>query len=79
MGYIFIYSSAIMSWRSIKRTMIITSSNYLEILSIHEANHGCVWLRSMIQHIRESCRLPSIKDNIIKLHEDNPICIIQIR
>ena len=55
--------------------MVITSSNYLEILSIH----GCVSLRSMIQHIRESCRLPSIKDDVIKLHEDNTICIIQIR
>ena len=33
----------------------------------------------MIQYIRKSCGLPSIKDHAIKLHEDNPICIAQIK
>ena len=51
-GYIFTYGNTAISWRSIKQTMVATSSNHLEILVMHEASRECVWLRSMIQHIR---------------------------
>ena len=33
----------------------------------------------MIQHIQETCGLPSIKGNATKLHEDNAACIAQIK
>ena len=33
----------------------------------------------MIQHIQESCKLPSIKDNLTTLFEDNVACIAQIK
>ena len=33
----------------------------------------------MIQHIQESCRLPSIKDKSTTLFEDNAACIAQIK
>ena len=33
----------------------------------------------MIQHIQEICGLPSIKGNATKLHEDNVVCIAQIK
>ena len=58
-GYIFTYGNTAKSWSSVKRTMVATSSNH----SMHEASRECVWLRSMIQHIRESCGLSSIKNN----------------
>ena len=58
--------------------MVATSSNHLEILAIHEASRECIWLRSMIQHIRESCGLSSIKDDLAILFEDNVACIAQI-
>ena len=51
MGYVFTYGGMIISWRSVKQTMVATSSNHSEILAIHEAIRECVWLRSMIQHI----------------------------
>ncbi|GJS09151.1 hypothetical protein Tco_0365947 [Tanacetum coccineum] len=35
--------------------MSVTSSNQEDILAIHEASRECIWLRSVIQHIRESC------------------------
>ena len=54
------------------------SDPYKEILTIHEASRECVWLRSMIQHIQETCRLPSINGNATVLHEDNVACIAQI-
>ena len=66
------------SWRSIKQTMVVTSSNHSEILAIHEASRECIWLRSMIQHIRESCELSSIKGDPTILFEDNIACIAQI-
>ena len=55
--YIFTYGNTAISWRSIKQTMVATSSNHSKILAMHEASRECVWLRSMIQHIRESCEL----------------------
>ena len=57
-GYVFTYNGTTISWRSVKQTMVATSSNHSEILAIHEANRECVWLRSMIQHIQETCGLP---------------------
>ena len=59
--------------------MVATSSNHSEILVMHEASRECVWLRSMIQHIRESCGLSSIKNNSTVLYEDNAACITQMK
>ena len=52
-----------------------TSSNHSEILAMHEASRECVWLRSMIEHIRKSCGLSSIKNKPIVLYENNVACI----
>ncbi|KAL6339409.1 hypothetical protein AAG906_032941 [Vitis piasezkii] len=59
--------------------MVATSSNHSEILAIHEVSRECVWLRSMIQQIQETCGIPSIRGNATVLHEDNAICIAQIK
>ena len=59
--------------------MVATSSNHLEILATHEASRECVWLRSMIQHLQETCGLPSIRGNATVLHEDNAACFAQIK
>ena len=50
-GYVFNYNETAISWRSVKQTMVATSSNHLEIIAIHEASRECIWLRSMIHHI----------------------------
>ena len=77
-GYLFNCNGTTISWRSVKQTMVATSSNHSEILAIHEASRECIWLRSMIQHIRESCGLSSIKGDPTILFEDNVACIAQI-
>ena len=77
-GYVFNCNGIIISWRSIKQTIVATSSNHSEILAIHEASSECIWLKSMIQHIRESCRLSFIKGDPTILFEDNSACIAQI-
>ena len=52
--YVFNCNGTVISWRSFKQTMVATSSNHSEIITIHEASHEYIWLRSMIQHIKES-------------------------
>ena len=41
-GYIFTYGNTRISWRSVKQTMVATSSNHSEILAMHEASRECV-------------------------------------
>ncbi|KAL5537455.1 hypothetical protein UlMin_045611 [Ulmus minor] len=69
-GYVFTCGGTAISWRSQKQTLVATSSNHAEVIALHEASRECVWLRSMIQHIQESCGLPINKDPTI-LYEDN--------
>jgi len=40
--------NSIISWRFIKQILVVTSSNHVEILAMHEASRECMWLRSMI-------------------------------
>ncbi|KAL6322691.1 hypothetical protein AAG906_015377 [Vitis piasezkii] len=77
-GYVFNCNGTAISWKSVKQTMVATSSNHSEILAIHKASRECIWLRSMIQHIRESCGLFFIKDDLTILFEENVTCIAQI-
>ena len=76
--YVFNCNSTAISWRSVKQIMMVTSSNHSKILAIHEASREYIWLRSMIQHIRESFGLSSIKGDPTILFEDNVACIAQI-
>ncbi|CAM9003245.1 unnamed protein product [Rhodiola kirilowii] len=78
-GYVFTYGDAAISWRSTKQTLTATSSNHAEILALHEASRECVWLRSLIHHIRGSCDLSINKESPIVLFEDNAACIAQIK
>ena len=78
-GYVFNYNGTAISWRFVKQTMVATSSNHSEIIAIHEASRECIWLRSMIHHIQESCGLSSVKDKPTILFEDNAACIAQIK
>ena len=78
-GYVFRCNRAAISWKYVKQTMVATSSNHSKILALHEASCECIWLKSMIQHIQESCDLPFSKDNPTTLFEDNAACIAQIK
>jgi hypothetical protein len=78
-GYLLTYRNTTISWRSVKQTLVATSSNHSKIIAIHEASWECIWLRSLIQHIREKCGLSTIKDSPTILYEDNAACITQIR
>ena len=43
-GYVFNYNGIAITWRSVKQTMVATSSNHSEIIAIHEASRECIWL-----------------------------------
>ena len=77
--YVFNYNGTAISWRSVKQTMVATSSNHSETIAIHEARREWIWLRSMMHHIQESCGLSSVKDKPTILFEDNAACIAQIK
>ena len=78
-GYVFTCGNIVISWRSVKQTMVATSSNHSKLLAIHEASRECMWLRSMIQHIRDSSGLPRISNTTTTLYEDNVACIAQLK
>ncbi|GAV69056.1 hypothetical protein CFOL_v3_12557, partial [Cephalotus follicularis] len=74
-GYVFTFCDIAISCRSTKQIMTTTFSNHSEILAIHETSRECIWLRSMIHHIQESCELSSIRKNLTVMYEDNNACI----
>ena len=39
--------NTVISWRSIKQILVVTSFNHVKIIAIHEANREHVRLRSM--------------------------------
>ncbi|GKE30938.1 hypothetical protein Tco_1446322 [Tanacetum coccineum] len=59
--------------------MSATSSNHTKILAIHEVGWKCVWLRSVTQHIHESCGISSGQESPTVIHEDTAACIAQLK
>ena len=56
-GFVFLCGGAAISWRSVKQTLVATSTNHSEIIALYEASRECVWLQRMINHIQKSCGL----------------------
>ena len=78
-GYVFICGNTTTSYRSTKQTLTVTSSKHSEIIALHEASRECVWLRSVVHHIRNACRLPLITSIPTTIYEGNVACIEQIK
>ena len=45
-GYVFTYGDTTISWRLQKLTLIATSSNQAEVITLHEVSRECIWLMS---------------------------------
>jgi ribonuclease HI len=78
-GYVFTMGNTAISWRSTKQTLVATSSNHAEIIALHEAVRECVWLRSVIAHIRGTSGLKSTTEEPTCIYEDNAACIEQMK
>ncbi|KAJ9561780.1 hypothetical protein OSB04_006940 [Centaurea solstitialis] len=70
-GYVFTIGNTAISWKSTKQTLVATSSNHSEII--------CIWLRSVITHIRGASGLSSTTHNPTCIYEDNAACIEQMK
>ena len=77
--YLFCYNNTAISWRSTKQTLVTTSSNHSEIISLYEAGRECVWLKSIIAHIQKTCGLKPVIDSPTIIYEDNAACVAQVR
>jgi hypothetical protein len=49
-GFVFLHGGTAISWKSVKQTLIATSTNHSEIIALYEASIECVWLRRVIKH-----------------------------
>ena len=78
-GYVFTMGNTAISWRSTKQSLVATSSNHDEIIALHEAVRECVWLRSIITHIRGTSGLKSTTEEPTCIYEDNAACIEQMK
>ena len=61
------------------QTLVATSLNHAEIIALHEAVRECVWLRSIIKHIRGTSELNSTTYRPTCIYEDNAACIEQMK
>ena len=77
-GFVFLHGGTAISWKSSKQTLVATSTNHSEIISLFEATCECVWLRRMINHIQQSCGIGSIESPTI-IYEDNAACVAQMQ
>ena len=78
-GYVFTIRNMTISWRSTKQTLVATSSNHSEIIALHDAIRECIWLRSIITHIRGTSGLSSTTEEPTLIYEDNAACIEQMK
>ena len=76
-GFVFLCGGAAISWRSVKQTLVATSTNHSEIIALYEATRECVWLRRMIEYIQKSCGMNAIDTPTI-IYEDNAACVAQM-
>jgi len=72
--FVFLHGGTAISWKSSKQTLVATSTNHSEIISLFEASRECVWLRRMINHIQQSCGIGSIESPTI-IYEDNAVVL----
>ncbi|GKE76035.1 hypothetical protein Tco_1542155 [Tanacetum coccineum] len=77
-GYVFLNGGTAISWHSQKQTLVATSSNHAEVITLHEASKECVWLRTMTQLIVTSCGLKK-EESPTLIYEDNAACVTQMK
>ena len=77
-GFVFLHGGTIIFWKSSKQTLVATSTNHSEIITLYEASRECVWLCRMINHVHQSCSIGSMESPTI-IYEDNVVCVTQMQ
>ena len=70
-AYIFIMAGGAVSWRSVKQTLIATSTMEVEFVSCFEATSQGVWLKSFISRLRV---MDSIS-RLLRIFCDNSVAV----
>jgi hypothetical protein len=71
-GYIFMLAGGVISWRSAKQIMIVSSTMTAEFITCFEASNHKIWLKNFITglHIVDTIKLP------LKLYCDNSSAVL---
>jgi hypothetical protein len=77
-GYVFLHGGTTISWKSYKQTLVATSTNHSEIITLYEASREYAWLYKMIDHIQKLCGIGAIESLTI-IYEDNATCVVQMQ
>jgi hypothetical protein len=77
-GFVFLHGGTAISWKSVKQTLIATSTNHSKIIALYEVSRECVWLCRVINHIETSCGIGALEAHTI-IYEDNAVCVAQIQ
>ena len=77
-GFVFLHGGTAISWKSLKQTLVATSTNHCEIILLFEATCECVLLHRMINQIQQSCGIGSIESPTI-IYEDNAAYVAQMQ
>ena len=52
LGYIFMLAGGVVSWKSVKQTLIASSTMEVEFIACYEASNHGIWLRNFITQLR---------------------------
>jgi hypothetical protein len=74
---VFLHGGTAISWKSAKHTLILTSTNHSEIITLYKASRECAWLHRVINHIETSCGIGDLESHTI-IYEDNAACVAQM-
>jgi hypothetical protein len=73
-GFVFLCGGTAISC---KQTLVTTSINHSEIISLYEVARECAWLQRMTNHIQKSCGSTTANTPTI-IYEDNVACVAQM-
>ena len=51
--------------------LVAIFTNHSEIIALYEVEKECVWLRSVISHIQNSCQMTPLNNSPTIIYEDN--------
>jgi hypothetical protein len=76
--FMFLHEGTAILWKSVKQTLIATSTNHSKIIVLYKASRECAWLRKVIDHIHTSCGMGVVESPTI-IYEDNVSCVGQMQ
>ena len=77
-GYVFTIGGTAFCWRSVKQTVLATSTTHAELIALYQGAKEIVWIRRFIQDLLSGLEISKELPPTI-LYEDNQPCMNQIQ